>query len=254
MRITALGLSDVGLQRDHNEDTFRCLDEYRLYLVADGMGGHNSGEIASAMAAEGMKAFFEATEKDDATWPFPIDPNLSLQENRLSASIKMANKQIYDRSCSDQSTHGMGTTVVGLLLHPEKGIAHVAHVGDSRAYRVRNRKIELLTRDHSLVNDYLMMMPDMPKEAMDILPKNVITRALGMQDSVVVDLGTEDMRAGDRFLLCSDGLSGQLTDERICEILSDEQSLEVCCKKLIDESNEAGGEDNCTVIVVSVEP
>ncbi len=94
----------MGLQRDHNEDTFRCLDEYRLYVVCDGMGGHNSGEVASAMAVEGMKAFFDATEKEDATWPFPIDPNLNLQQNRLSAAIKMANKQIYDRSSTDATT------------------------------------------------------------------------------------------------------------------------------------------------------
>jgi serine/threonine protein phosphatase PrpC len=253
MRISALGLTDVGLQREHNEDTFQCLDHYRLYVVADGMGGHNSGEVASAMAAESMSIFFEATEKDDATWPFPIDPNLSLQENRLSASIKMANKQIYDRSCTDPSTQGMGTTVVGLLVCPEKGIAHVAHVGDSRAYRVREGKVELLTRDHSLVNDYLMMMPDMPKEAMDILPKNVITRALGMQDSVVVDLGTEDIRPGDRFVLCSDGLSGQVSDERIGEILSTEKDLRACAQMLVDEANEAGGDDNVTVIVVSLD-
>jgi protein phosphatase len=177
---------------------------------------------------------------------------LSLQENRLSASIKMANKQIFDRSCSDQSTHGMGTTIVGLLISPERGIAHVAHVGDSRAYRIRDGRIELLTRDHSLVNDYLMMMPDMPKEAMDILPRNVITRALGMQDSVVVDLGTEDIRAGDRFVLCSDGLSGQVPDERICEIVTQESDLSACAKKLVEESNKAGGEDNVTVVVVSL--
>lgn len=254
MRITAAGLTDVGLQRDHNEDTYRCLDRYKLFLVADGMGGHNSGEIASAMAAEGMRTFFDATEKDDATWPFPVDPNLSLQENRLSASIKMANKQIFDRSCSDRSTQGMGTTIVGLLLCPEKGIAHVAHVGDSRAYRVRDGKMELLTRDHSLVNDYLMMMPDMPKEAMDILPKNVITRALGMQDSVVVDLGTEDLREGDRFMLCSDGLSGQVPDELILEIMTEEKDLEACAKRLVEESNKAGGEDNVTVVVVALDP
>src|SRR5215510_7527723 len=254
MRITAAGLTDVGLQRDHNEDTYRCLDRYKLYLVADGMGGHNSGEIASAMAAEGMRTFFEATEKDDATWPFPVDPNLSLQENRLSASIKMANKQIFDRSCSDRSTQGMGTTIVGLLLCPDKGIAHVAHVGDSRAYRLRDGKLELLTRDHSLVNDYLMMMPDMPKEAMDILPKNVITRALGMQDSVVVDLGTEDMRIGDRFVLCSDGLSGQVTDERICEVVTDHgDDLDTAARLLVKESNDAGGEDNVTLVIIGVD-
>src|SRR4051794_32242016 len=143
MRISAAGLTDVGLQRDHNEDTFRCLDEYRLYLVADGMGGHNSGEIASAMAADSIHSFFEATEKEDATWPFPIDPNLSLLENRLSAAIKMANKAIYDRSISDPSMQGMGTTVVAILLSPEKKVAHVAHVGDSRVYRIRAGKAEL---------------------------------------------------------------------------------------------------------------
>jgi len=104
------------------------------------------------------------------------------------------------------------------------------------------------------VNDYLMMMPDMPKEAMDILPKNVITRALGMQDSVVVDLGTEDLREGDRFLLCSDGLSGQVPDERILEIIKEEKELEACAKRLVDESNKAGGEDNVTVVVVALDP
>jgi serine/threonine protein phosphatase PrpC len=254
MRILASGLTDVGLQRDHNEDTFRCLDEYRLYLVADGMGGHNSGEVASAMAAEGMRDFFKSTEKDDATWPFPVDPNLSLQENRLSASIKVANKQIFERSSSDHSTHGMGTTIVGLLLCPEHSVAHVAHVGDSRAYRVRDGQIALLTRDHSLVNDYLMMMPDMPKEAMDILPRNVITRALGMQDSVVVDLGTEDIRPGDRFVLCSDGLSGQVTDQRIGEIVAQAANLDDAAQKLVEESNNAGGEDNVTVVLVELLP
>ena len=204
------------------------------------------------MAAEGMRTFFEATEKDDATWPFPVDPNLSLQENRLSASIKMANKQIFDRSCSDRSTQGMGTTIVGLLLCPEKGIAHVAHVGDSRAYRVRAGKIEPLTRDHSLVNDYLMMMPDMPKEAMDILPKNVITRALGMQDSVVVDPARTCARA-IRFCCAR---TGSVSGPPIAYLrdLVEERDLDACAKRLVEESNAAGGEDNVTVVVVSLDP
>lgn len=253
MRTRSAGLTDVGLQREHNEDTFRCFPEYDLYLVADGMGGHQSGEVASHMAAEGMREFFEATEKEDATWPFPIDPNLTLAENRLAASIKMANKRIFDRSCTDNATQGMGTTVVGLLISVQQQVAHVAHVGDSRIYRIRDGKIDLLTRDHSLVNDYLMMMPDMPKEAMDVLPKNVITRALGMQDSVVVDLSTETAMVGDAFLLCSDGLSGQITDERICEVVSEAESLEAACEVLIKESNEAGGEDNATVVIVRIE-
>jgi protein phosphatase len=254
MRISAAGLTDVGLQRDHNEDTFSRLDKYRLYLVADGMGGHQSGEVASSMAAETVRSFFEATEKEDATWPFPIDPNLSLAENRLAAAIKMANKQIFDRSLHDHLLQGMGTTVVGLLLAPDQRVAYIAHVGDSRAYRIRDGEITQLTRDHSLINDYLMMMPDMPKEAMDVLPKNVITRALGMQDSVVVDLVTEDLREGDRFLLCSDGLSGQVSDERICEVIGEHlDDLETATKILVQESNDAGGEDNVTLVIVGVD-
>jgi protein phosphatase len=253
MRITAAGLTDVGLQRDHNEDAFSCLEQYRLYLVADGMGGHQSGEVASMMAADSVRSFFEATEKEDATWPFPIDPNLTLAENRLSAAIKMANKQIFERSISDHSLQGMGTTIVGVLLSPEKRLAYVAHVGDSRAYRIRGGEVTLLTRDHSLINDYLMMMPDMPKEAMDVLPKNVITRALGMQDSVVVDLATEEIQEGDRFVLCSDGLSGQVSDERIGEVVDANQSLEECARILVKESNDAGGEDNVTVVVVAID-
>ena len=254
MRIIAAGLTDVGLQRDHNEDSFSCLDLHRLYLVADGMGGHQSGEVASSLATDAMRAFFDATEKEDATWPFPIDPNLTLAENRLSAAIKVANKSIFERSLHDHSLQGMGTTIVGLLVCPDRRLAYVAHVGDSRAYRIREGRITQLTRDHSLVNDYLMMMPDMPKEAMDVLPKNVITRALGMQDSVVVDLATEDIMEGDRFVLCSDGLSGQVTDERIGEVVTDHLAdLVQAAQILVDESNEAGGEDNVTVVVVAID-
>lgn len=253
MRIRAAGLTDVGLQRDHNEDSYRCLDEHALFVVADGMGGHQSGEVASMMAVEGVEAFFETTAKEDATWPFPIDPNLSLLENRLAASIKMANKQIFDRASADPSMQGMGTTVVGLLLSVDKQRVYVAHVGDSRIYRVRDGEIEGLTRDHSLVNDYLMMMPDMPKEAMDVLPKNVITRALGMQDSVVVDLGVEELRSGDRFLLCTDGLNGQVEDPEILQIMQEAgDDLDKAAKALVEASNAAGGDDNVTIVIVEV--
>jgi protein phosphatase len=251
MRIFAAGRSDVGLQRDHNEDSWSCLQSFGLYLVADGMGGHQSGEVASSMANDAVKAFFEATEREDATWPFPIDPNLSLAENRLSASIKMANKQIFDRSLHDHALQGMGTTVVSLLVAPERRLLYVAHVGDSRAYRVRDGRIVQLTRDHSLVNDYLMMMPDLPQEAMDVVPRNVITRALGMQDSVVVDLGAEKVKAGDKFVLCSDGLSGQVSDERILEVIDNAgDDLEAAGRHLIKLANDAGGDDNVTVVVV----
>lgn len=254
MRITAAGLTDVGLQRDHNEDTFRCVDQHGLYLVADGMGGHRSGEVASKMAADGVLSFFDATAREDATWPFPPDPVLGARENRLAAAIKMANKQIFDRSVSDVSAHGMGTTVVGMLISVEDGSAIIGHVGDSRAYRVRDERIMQLTRDHSLVNDYMAMMPDLPKEAMDVLPKNVITRALGMQDTVAVDLVKKDVQEGDRFILCTDGLSGQVPGKRICEIVIEcGKDVQACAKKLIAAANEAGGDDNVTVVVVAVD-
>ena len=251
MRIRAVGLTDVGLQRDHNEDAYRCLDRFGLYLVADGMGGHQSGEVASLLAADSVQSFFEATENDDATWPFPIDPNLSLIENRLSAAIKLANKRIYDRAATDEGLQGMGTTLVGMLVSLDKEQIFVAHVGDSRAYRIRDGRIEALTRDHSLINDYLMMMPDMPKEALDVLPRNVITRALGMQDSVVVDMTVDQLCAGDKFVLCSDGLNGQVEDEEILHLVQGAgDDLESAARGLVEASNAAGGDDNVTVVVV----
>ena len=250
LRVT--GSSDVGLQRDHNEDTFCVLEKYRLFVVADGMGGHQAGDVASKLAGEAVAQFFDATQKEDATWPFPIDPNLSLAENRLSASIKVANRRIFEKSCSDHSMQGMGTTIVALVIPDGSDLAFVAHVGDSRAYRVRDGQVEQLTRDHSLINDYLMMMPDMPQEAMDVLPKNVITRALGMQDSVVVDIATERVLPGDKYLLCSDGLSGQVTDERLGQVLDEfGDDLEAAAAKLVRLANDAGGEDNVTVVLVS---
>lgn len=253
MNIIAVGLTDVGLQREHNEDCFRILDEYGLYLVADGMGGHQAGDVASRMAVDAMEAFFAATEKEDATWPFPFDPNLSTEENRLAASVKVANRQIYTASCNDRTVQGMGTTVVGMVYSKQRDVAYFAHVGDSRAYRLRDGELKSLTRDHSLVNDYLMMMPDLPEEAMDVLPKNVITRALGMQDSVVVDLTRDQAQAGDLYLLCSDGLCGHVPDSAIVEVLEETASdLDACAQALVQLANEAGGEDNVTVVLARV--
>ncbi len=254
MRVTAIGASDVGLQREINEDSFRVLDPYYLYFVADGMGGHQAGDVASKMAADTVVSFFEATQQDDATWPFPIDPQLSLEENRLCSSIKLANRKIYDLAQSNRLLQGMGTTFVGMTLSLAKKLCYVAHVGDSRAYRLRDGEIMQMTRDHSLVNDYLNIMPDMPLEAMEIVPRNVITRALGMEESVLVDIRQEPMQPGDRFLLCTDGLSGQVPDARIREILLDHgDDLQGAVEELINDANEAGGDDNVTVVLVAID-
>ncbi|MCA9586604.1 MAG: Stp1/IreP family PP2C-type Ser/Thr phosphatase [Myxococcales bacterium] len=253
MRAIATGASDVGLQREHNEDSFVVLKEYDLYVVADGMGGHRAGDVASKLATETISEFFKSTANDDVTWPFHFDTNLSEEENRLLTGIRVANRQIFERSARSREYHGMGTTVVGAMFSPRKGRMYIGHVGDSRCYRVRDGKIQQLTRDHSLINDYLLAMPDLTEEQRSELPKNVITRALGMQDQVVVDLQHDDPEPGDVYVLCSDGLSGMVTDEEILKIVRNSTDIRDACTQLITRANEHGGEDNITALLVQIE-
>jgi PPM family protein phosphatase len=250
MRAIASGMTDVGLQRDHNEDSYAVLAEYDLFIVADGMGGHRAGDVASRLATDAIAEFFRSTSQEDATWPFHFDTSLSEEENRLVPGIRVANRRIFERGSRARACAGMGTTVVGALYSRKKNRIFVGHVGDSRAYRVRNGNISQLTRDHSLINDYLMAMPELTEEQRAELPKNVITRALGMQDSVSVDLVNDEPSVGDVYLLCSDGLSGMLTDDQILEVVSSTPDTDEICKKLIRKANDNGGEDNITALVV----
>lgn len=251
MNFVAAGLSDVGLQREHNEDSFCILPEHRLFIVADGMGGHRAGDVASKMATHAISTFFQATATEDATWPFSFDPHLSVEENRLITGIKLANRKIFEASVKNRDVHGMGTTVVGALFSKERERIYVAHVGDSRAYRIRGEEITQLTRDHSLLNDYLSVLPDMTEEQMAELPKNVITRALGMQDSVAVDMVPDEPKPGDVYMLCSDGLSGMVTDDAMRSIIEEAAGdMESAAEVLVKTANANGGEDNITVVVV----
>jgi protein phosphatase len=253
MRAVAAGLTDVGLQRDHNEDSFAILQDHELYIVADGMGGHRAGDVASKLATEAIVDFFRATAAEDFTWPFHFDSRMSEEENRLLTGIKIANRQIVERSSRSRECHGMGTTVVGALFSGKKGKMYIGHVGDSRAYRVRGGEIQQMTRDHSLVNDYLLAMPELTEEQKSELPKNVITRALGMQEHVSVDLQGDDASVGDCYILCSDGLSGMIEDSEILEIVSGSPNIDEACRKLIALANEHGGEDNITAVLVKIE-
>jgi len=246
-------MSDVGLQREHNEDSFIVLKEYDLFVVADGMGGHRAGDVASKLATDTISEFFRTMASDDVTWPFHFDQNLSEEANRLLTGIRVANKQIFDRSTRSRECHGMGTTVVGAMYSPRLNRMYIGHVGDSRCYRVRKGGIEQLTRDHSLINDYLQAMPDLSEEQRNELPKNVITRALGMQDQVVVDLQHDEPLDGDVYVLCSDGLSGMITDDQIQTILTEQADIREACKQLILQANEHGGEDNITAVIVRIE-
>jgi protein phosphatase len=253
MRALAAGLSDVGLQREHNEDSFVVLKEYDLFVVADGMGGHRAGDVASKIATETISEFFRTTANEDVTWPFHFDTNLSEEENRLLTGIRVANRQIFERSTRSREYHGMGTTVVGAMFSPKKQRMYIGHVGDSRCYRVRDGQIQQLTRDHSLINDYLLAMPDLTDEQKSELPKNVITRALGMQDHVVVDLQHDDPKQGDVYVLCSDGLSGMVSDDDIRQIVTSTSDIREACRRLIQRANERGGEDNITAVLIKIE-
>jgi len=249
VRIRYAAKTDVGMKRTHNEDYFALIEDEQLFMVADGMGGHASGEVASKLAAEVMGEFYRHSKDQDATWPYRYDHNLSYVENRLVASIRLANAKIHGSATKNPQLRGMGTTLVSFIIKGNS--AFVAHVGDSRVYRCRDGIIHLLTRDHSLLEDYKEARPDMTEEEARNFPhKNVITRALGMRDSVVVDIARVDLEDGDRFVLCSDGLSGMLTDEQIHDITKRNQDLEAAVGELIDRANEAGGTDNITAMVV----
>jgi len=238
----------VGRKRTHNEDSFALVESENLYLVADGMGGHSSGEVASRMAIETMAEFFAATSADpEATWPYKMDKARGYDENRLVTGIKLANRRIFEAAQRETRLHGMGTTIVALLAVRDAML--IGHVGDSRVYRVRNGVLEQLTEDHSLLNDYIKMKSMTPEEIESFPHKNVIVRALGMKETVKVDAILDSPKPGDLYLLCSDGLCGPASDEEIKDIVVKHKDLRDTAQALIDRANEHGGPDNVTVVL-----
>ncbi|MEZ4365627.1 MAG: Stp1/IreP family PP2C-type Ser/Thr phosphatase [Kofleriaceae bacterium] len=250
MKIRYAAKTDVGMKRTHNEDYFSLIEDEQLFLVADGMGGHASGEVASKMAAETIGDFYNRTREDeDATWPYKMDRSLSYVENRLVCAVKLANLRIFETSSRDLRYKGMGTTLVSSMVAGDK--IYVGHVGDSRVYRIRDGEITQLTRDHSLLEDYKEAKPDMTEEEERNFPhKNVITRALGMRETVQVDIRTHQIKSGDVYVLCSDGLSGMLTDDQILQISTNAKSLERAVAELVDAANRNGGTDNVTTLLL----
>ena len=247
------GLSDVGRERDHNEDCFGLFPEYNLFVVADGMGGHRAGDVASRLAVDSIGEFFLATSRDDITWPFQFDPNSPTSINRFVTAIQVGNSKIFKESSESEALQGMGTTIVGVMGIEENSAMHVAHVGDSRCYRIRGGEISAVTLDHSLINDYLRAAPDLTEEQLAELPTNVITRALGMQDKVLVDVQTISVETDDILLLCSDGLNGMLRDAEIRDIVTQNRTdLHQAAQALIQGANDRGGEDNITVVLVEI--
>jgi PPM family protein phosphatase len=253
MRVRFSGETHVGMKRNHNEDSLHLPVDERLAIVADGMGGHASGEVASKMAVDTIVEYFRDTaEEQPLTWPFKVDRAARADVTRLVTSVKLANLKIFEAAARDPQCKGMGTTVVTTLFLDDKVI--VGHVGDSRVYRVRDRLIEQLTEDHSLINDYIKMKRMTQEEAASWPHKNVIVRALGMKETVQVDVYCETPRLGDVYLLCSDGLSGMVSDPGMADIVDAEHDLDRTAERLVEEANGNGGIDNITVILARIEP
>jgi protein phosphatase len=251
--LAVAGLTDVGRQRRHNEDHVLIRPELGLYVVADGMGGHNAGNVASRLTTTSLQNFFEATRgAPPPGTPTAQDAEFTPDSRRLVAGIRKANRDVFEISSTVQQHHGMGSTVVAAFVSNESGRIHVAHVGDSRCYRIRGGIIRQVTTDHSLVHDALAFKPDLTEEELGRLPRNIITRALGMRDTVDVDVTSDDVAVGDVYLLCSDGLSGMVRDEQIVEVVSMSDDLGEACELLIAMANDAGGNDNISAVLLRI--
>ena len=249
MKIEVSGQTHVGMKRNHNEDNLLLLPEERLFVVADGMGGHSSGEVASKIAVEEVAEFFRMTSQDlEITWPYKMDKQKNYDENRLATGVKLANMRIFEKASSETKYKGMGTTIVTVYFAKDSEVV-VGHVGDSRVYFFREGTLRQVTEDHSLLNDYLKAKKLTPEEIEAFPHKNVIVRALGMKDTVIVDINRVEPKDGDIFLLCSDGLSGMVPDKQIEQILPAQPDLDKACAQLIDAANANGGNDNVTCVL-----
>lgn len=254
MKLSSYGATDVGRLRAHNEDAVAMMPDRNVYIVADGLGGHNGGEVASRIAIESIAGFVRmAAERPDMTWPFEYVKSLSRPANVMLAAIKVANLRIIEQASKAAELQGMGSTVVVLLIGEDQK-AYLGHLGDSRIYRFREGVLEQLTDDHSLVSEQVRQGILTPEEAARSPYRNVISRACGIRPDIEPDIRVENIRAGDIFLLCSDGLTGPVPDVEIAEILGAQGGdLERAAASLIGRANELGGPDNITTGLVRVD-
>lgn len=255
LRVKAGGLTDVGLKRDHNEDHILVAPEHGLFAVADGMGGHAAGEVASRAAIEALDDFVvRANAEKDFEWPFGTRNAYTHEQNILHNAAMLANRQVVAMAEQNRSYGGMGTTLAVLYIPDE--IAHICHVGDSRVYLYRNGMLNPLTQDHSWVNEQVQRNLISEEEARQHRWRNVITRALGNRESVEVEMMQPlEPRPEDIFLLCSDGLTSMLEDDQIADILAMRgHDPGDAAGELVRLSNQAGGFDNISVVVVRIEP
>lgn len=235
--IAIWGVTDPGLSREHNEDAVFWDEAEQFAILADGMGGHNAGEVASAMVIETMSSIIREAAITDT-------------EHLIQHAVIEANHQINEAAQKDSQLQGMGSTVVAVCFTPQHFV--VAHVGDSRVYRLRDGELKQLTTDHSLVQEMMRGGLLTPEQALVSPHRNVITRAIGIEPTVAVDVAGFDTHCGDRVLLCSDGLTDMVGDAQILEMLLQIESQEAVCRELVSMANAEGGNDNISVIVADV--
>jgi len=248
--LEAAAKTDQGRRRDHNEDVALVRDDLKLYVVCDGAGGHQAGDVAADLAVRTIASFFAECARDLELGPEYDRFGLPVGARRLSTAIHAANREVMQLSRSSRKHRGMGTTVVAAHFSPASGLLHVAHVGDSRCYRLRGGHLEQLTQDHSLLTEVLEQRPDLDDAALARLPQHVVTRALGMDDKVRASVHSFQVVEGDRYLLCSDGLSAIVPASLLAETLAEFPEPGFCVRKLIALANGAGGPDNIAAVVV----
>ena len=248
-KYASAALTDVGMKRNNNEDSYALRPDLGLYIVADGMGGHSCGEVASKIAVSQIVEFLENSKLDaESTWPYIYDGSLSFEGNKLRTAVSAANEKIQEYAGQHAESRGMGTTVVAAMVHEDRLI--MSHVGDSRAYMLRGGTLTALTSDHSWVNEQVKMGFLSQNEAQHHPFRNVITKALGTKGEATADVSETPMMAGDLVLMCTDGLNTMVPDEKIAMILAGARGLDEACKALISAANEGGGEDNVTVLLL----
>lgn len=252
MRVVAVGQTDVGCVRKHNEDNFLIDAELGLYIVADGLGGHAAGEVASQIVVDKMGQFIAQTVEQDRTWPLEYDVNLAYDGNRLKVALMLTDQAILEDIRSNPERESMGSTVVACLVHGGK--ATLVHVGDSRAYLLNCKGIQQVTRDHSWVAEQVANGILTPDEARKHPFRNVITQALGNGGDLEIAVQEIQINELDQLLLCSDGLSGMVPDKDIWEIVQKSDSLQDAARQLISVARENGGEDNITVLIIGFQP
>jgi len=246
--VIAHGDTDVGRVRSTNEDNFGVYPQLGLFLVADGMGGAAAGEVASRMTVEHVR---RTVETGETSWPMdPLSSGPESGPRRFISGIHRANRRIHALGFKDRRKRGMGTTVAGMLLLSRSAV--IAHVGDSRIYRMRDGRLELLTQDHSLANELIELGYLQPDQVATFSRRHVITRAVGTQENVQVETRIVDVRPGDTFLLSTDGLHGEVSDPEIAEVLRETSDPVLAVERLIGLANGSGGPDNVTAVIVQL--